>query len=334
MDLRGWLVVPLSHGVPLRAGHRVPYAIRLWLLATAGTAVATLGVPGLTSGNVSPANSGNITLSSSSALNFDFAPQYDNNGDLSGYSYDGAANFGVNMSVPIVLDATFDPGSGSPPNTAWNSTTDWGSVDGVLDFTTTEITVQAVVNDVAAVDDPLAIPSAISSSLTAINALQNLGPTERSISVGIADFTASGSYNGFATDATVGLSATADLEFDVTIPQVPATVLMNQSDVVLNGLTIDTGGSLSSDGNYLTINNVSNGQLLIQSGGTFSVPGATTAINVPTTIDGLLLADGGAVEFGAAAGNVANNATLESSNSGYITFNSSTTTANNNVIEA
>ncbi len=288
-----------------------------------------------------PAVSG-YSLISSSTLDFNFTPEYNSGGNVDGYTYTGATSFGVNINAPLVLDATFNQGTGSPPNTDWNSVTDWGNADYVLAFITSNLVVQAVINSVPlALGDLTAAPGAITSVMQAINALQHLGPTERNISLDIGDFSVLGYYNDLPLSASVDLMATDELEWNVTIPAVNDTVQMDQSDVVLNGLTIDTGGSLSTDGNNLTINNASNGQLSVGTAtGTtaaiLDVPGGTCSINVPATIyaSGTLAADGGAIDIGSVATvDVTNNGALDASG-GSVTVEGSSTVANSAVMEA
>ena len=130
----------------------------------------------------------------------------------------------------------------------WSDNTTWdnGFVIQLMD---------GVAVGVAVAGDGIGTPS-LSDNINAINVLQGMGPTEKTISATLA--ITSSDISGFEAD----FGATAIFQFNVTIPG-PANVVLNQ-DAILNSLNVQGGALLQATaGNTLTLNHssVNSGEL-------------------------------------------------------------------------
>ena len=210
---------------------------------------------------IEPDISGDITLN--------FTRILDNQGNTTGYSYGGAiANLKINLNLPITLDTSIASYMLNQPEVYWNNDLAWDNGLGI-------VLINAVIITKAVAGDGAGEPS-LSDNINAINVLNNLGPTEKTISVSPLKIT-SPDIPGFEADFGAG----ATFQFNVTIPS-PANVVLNQN-TTLNSLSVQPGAQLHFQPEYSMVLRTGNSQnagtitganLTIQSGASLNNQGS------------------------------------------------------------
>ena len=164
-----------------------------------------------------------------------FTAIYDDQGNFSSYRYDGSvASDSLNANLPVIVPIGISSLQLGQPGLYWSEMRNWsGNSLQLINFTNI---VKPVIS--AAGGAPIL---SLSQTWKAIDSMQNGGPTERSISTDIVDV-----YSQYLPGGQLSFGAGLDVKFDVTL-QSTANVIMDQSDVVLEKLTLDAGANLTGN---------------------------------------------------------------------------------------
>ena len=132
--------------------------------------------------------------------NFDLPVSY--NSACSCYLYTGGS-VGASLTVPITANVTFNASSGD-----WSTVGDWGFTNGAgLALADSLITAYSVVNGVRTALN-LNFGKTTQDINNANEVLENSGPTQKSVSIGLGSFSISGVTGNIPISGSVDLSIT------------------------------------------------------------------------------------------------------------------------------
>ena len=258
-----------------------------------------------------------------------FTSLYDQQGNHTGYRYDGAqVGVSLNANIPVVIPIGIkDSRLGMP--CSWNEPSNWNGI--LLQLTNIGNIVKAVVND--GVGHP-----SFTENWQAWKALVEGGPTEKTFSQTIVEIDVPGLNLSFGT----GLAE----KFDVYLVS-GADVLMDQT-VILERLTVYSGAHVTGNSTFVTRTDLLNyglfdnlmgtvqgnfvntgalsqgegawiagplnvqGQLLNM--GEIRIPSGSLILSMPTANDGTIVVEGGSLQFT----NLANWGTIEWRSNGWV----------------
>jgi hypothetical protein len=229
------------------------------------------------------ANNQVVDLSTNVSFAFQFQELHDADGNSLGYSLLGdpetSLNFEAGFYIPVNASTTQEARLGT---LQWSQVSDWdspalliGNASGLIDVATS------------------AIPKLIEVVATGkpTPALVEFGPTEKAVNLWL-DF----EFRGSATEA-VSLSVPLKLSFNTTISS-GASMILDQSNVVLNDLSVDAESQLfDSVGDIFVKRELTNRGSIRQMGGTVGESltnqvTATLEVARPLTVHGQLINTG------------------------------------------
>ena len=254
---------------------------RIAAVATCGNlALGTLSAAAHPAGEVAAQQStigsgsyaASATISGSADLNFDPT----SSGSYV-YDYVGAsAALSVNHSQPILASIAISPtaaansSAGSP--ILWDDVTAWDSGWGTGDIGLSLVNAAQVT---AAINNIVQSPLDFQNYTTVSNIFGSAGPTEKSATFS-ATITTSDIADAIGVPASeieglpsagVSFNFTPVFDFNVTIPS-PAVVVMDQQNVTLEGLTVDSGATLGGNNTMTLKSGLLNQGTFYSAGGT------------------------------------------------------------------
>jgi hypothetical protein len=178
--------------------------------------------------------------------NFDLPVSY--NSECGCYLYTGGS-VDASATVPITANVTFSASSGN-----WSTVGDWGFTNGTgLALADSLITAYSIVNGARSALD-LNFTNTIQDINNSTDILENSGPTQKSVSIGLGSFSITGMAGNIPISGTVGLSVTPTINFNVAIPGEPAgtppqQVIIDQPTINLLSLYVGQNATVvANDG--------------------------------------------------------------------------------------
>ena len=170
-----------------------------------------------------------ITVESGSSAIFDFSPHLNpQTGELE-YLFDGVSvNLSLTPHVPLVVPVSFH----QTVSNAWSNPLNWGGYLLAVDAAQLAVSVRGG-------PSLLALPGVYDT-------LKNGGPTEKSVSSEIKKF-----RSQWLPGGELSINGSLDVKFDVTIPG-GKSVNMDQSPIILESLTINSGANVTANTSLTT----------------------------------------------------------------------------------